>query len=141
MKVVRQYPEIMLFLILPDLSPRWLPDSWLYPAPAVVLIGNGEILSQLQGSFYTADTVKPGYKINHITVCLTAEAMESFVYLHAWCPIIVKRTARHTMKADLYSVTFCRLPGRDRLLHGFKYIHVHLLSLETKKAPAFSFTE
>jgi hypothetical protein len=123
----------MLFLILPELSLGRLPDSWSRSFSAVVLIGNAEILCQLQGGFYTADTVKPGHKINHITVCLTAEAMEAFVYLHAWCPIIVKRTARHTMTADLHSVTFCRLPGRDRLLHGFKYIHVHLLSLETEK--------
>ena len=77
--------------------------------------------------------MKPGSKIYHVPVRLTAETVESAVNLHAGILIVVERTDRHAVFSYPDSVTLRSLPGSDRLLHSFKYIQS--VPPEKEKAP------
>ena len=90
----------------------WLP----------VLIGDGEILRQHEGGFFGADVFQTGNKVNHIPVCLTAEAMEAPVNLHAGVFIVMEGADAHPVSSYPDTVMLGGLPGGNRLLHDFKYV-------------------
>ena len=50
---------------------------------------DGELLRQHEGGFLRTDSFQTGNKVNHIPVCLTAEAMETPVNLHAGVFIVM----------------------------------------------------
>ena len=123
--IVGQYPEA-ISLHAPELLLRaFLPFSWLRAASAVwlpVLIGDGEILRQHEGGFFGADVFQTGNKVNHIPVCLTAEAMEAPVNLHAGVFIVMEGADAHPVSSYPDTVMLGGLPGGNRLLHDFKYV-------------------
>lgn len=75
-----------------------------------------------------------GSKINHIPICLTAEAMKPPDNLHAGIFVIVKRADRHAVSADRDAVKHGSLSGSHILLDRFKYIQ-NLTSVSNKKHP------
>ena len=123
--IVGQYPETVALHALKLLLRGFLSGSWLRAAPAgwlPVLIGDGEILRQHDGGFLGAYIFQTGNKINHIPVCLTAEAMEAPVNLHAGVFIVMEGADTHPVSSYPDTVMLGGLPGGNRLLHGFKYI-------------------
>ena len=83
------FPELFFRGFLPGLGlpcpARWLP----------VLIGKPEVTRQLCGGFLFPQPVQGSYKINHIPICTTSEAVETLVQLHAGGLIVVERAASH----------------------------------------------
>ena len=110
-------PELLLRAFLPGLPLRAAPAWWL-----PVLIRDGEILRQHEGGFLGADVFQTGNKVNHIPVCLTAEAMEAPVNLHAGVFIVMEGADAHPVSSYPDTVMLGGLPGGNRLLHGFKYV-------------------
>ena len=71
------------------------------------VIADREILRQLQSRLpLPLRPNRPGGKINHIPVRLTAEAVEPAVNLHAGMFVIVEGTAGHPIPANLHPVIF-----------------------------------
>ena len=68
------------------------------------------------------DSFQTGNKVNHIPVCLTAEAMEAPVNLHAGVFIVMEGADAHPVSPYPDTVMLGGLPGGNRLLHGFKYV-------------------
>ena len=93
------------------------PAGWL-----LILIRDGEVLRQHEGGFLGADIFQTGNKVNHISVCLTAETMEAPVNLHAGVFIVMEGADAHPVSSYPDTVMLGSLPGGNRLLHGFKYI-------------------
>ena len=94
---------------------RWLP----------VLIGKPEVTRQLCGGFLFPQPVQGSYKINHIPICTTSEAVETLVQLHAGGLIVVERAASHPVSVYPDSVMLRSLSCRNGLLHSFKYIQIN----------------
>ncbi|CBL22040.1 hypothetical protein CK5_04470 [Blautia obeum A2-162] len=122
--IVGQYPETVAFHALKLLLRAFLPGLGA-AAPAwrlLILIGDGEVLRQHEGGFLGADVFQTGNKVNHIPVCLTAEAMEAPVNLHAGIFIVMEGADAHPVSSYPDTVMLSSLPGGNRLLHGFKYV-------------------
>ena len=123
--IVGQYPEAISLHALKLLFRAFLPGISLRAAPAwwlLILIGDGEVLRQHEGGFPGADVFQTGNKVNHIPVCLTAEAMEAPVNLHAGVFIVMEGADAHPVSPYQDTVMLGSLPGGNRLFHGFKYI-------------------
>lgn len=93
-------------------------DAGLLPA----VVGNPKITSQFQGGFFQIQVKQAGCKINHIPVCLTAEAVKPPVNLHAGILVIVKRADAHPILTDRDTVKLSSLSGCHILLDRFKHI-------------------
>ena len=122
--IVGQYPETVAFHALKLLLRAFLPGLGA-AAPAwrlLILIGDGEVLRQHEGGFLGADVFQTGNKVNHIPVCLTAEAMEAPVNLHAGIFIVMEGADAHPVSSYPDTVMLGGLPGGNRLLHDFKYV-------------------
>ena len=113
------FPELFFRGFLPGLGlpcpARWLP----------VLIGKPEVTRQLCGGFLFPQPVQGSYKINHIPICTTSEAVETLVQLHAGGLIVVERAASHPVSVYPDSVMLRSLSCRNGLLHSFKYIQIN----------------
>ena len=99
-----------------------------------VLIGKPEVTRQLCGGFLFPQPVQGSYKINHIPICTTSEAVETLVQLHAGGLIVVERAASHPVPTYMDSIMLRSLSCCDGLLHSFKYIQIYP-SLKIRKAP------
>lgn len=82
-----------------------------------------EISGELFCGVVLADAKQGGGEVDHIAVCLTAEAMKASIELHAWRPVIVERTLSHTVSAALDAVMLRRPSGRDGGFDRFKIVH------------------
>ena len=72
------------------------------------LIPHSEILRQLLGGSLGGEVEQLAHKVDHIPVLLTAEAVEPLIHLHAGRPVIMERTAGHTVALDLDPVMLRR---------------------------------
>jgi hypothetical protein len=125
MVIVGQHPEAVPLHALKFLFLRFPPQAWPYgllPGVPPVLIGDGEVLCQHECGFFTADTVEPGNKVNHVPGGSAAETVKAAVNLHAWVLIVMEWTDAHPIPVYFDSVTLRSLPCGDGLFHGFKYV-------------------
>ena len=84
-----------------------------------------KVTRQLCGGFLFPQPVQGSYKINHIPICTTSEAVETLVQLHAGGLIVVERAASHPVSVYPDSVMLRSLSCRNGLLHSFKYIQIN----------------
>ena len=125
MVIVGQHPETVPLHALKFLFLGFPPQAWTdgrLPGVPPVLIGDGEVLRQHEGGFFTADTVEPGNKVNHVPGGSAAETVKAAVNLHAWVPVVVERADAHPVPVYMDSIMLRSLPCGDGLLHGFKYV-------------------
>lgn len=128
MKVIRQHLVASVFLLLVSLFRGRLSDMGLDSVLLPVVIADTEIISQLHSGGFAGQSEQTGNKVNCVSVCLTSEAMETLVHLHARIFVIVKRADCHAVTVDLNAVHLCRLSGGQVLFDRFKYIHCIFLS-------------
>lgn len=96
--------------------------DWDMPVPCS-LIWNVKIRSQLFSGRLRAQPVKPGSKVDHISVRSASEAMETCIHLHAGHPVIVKGAGDETRPVHPELVVLRSLPRGNGLLHGLNQRH------------------
>ena len=74
------------------------------------------IRDELSGGVIRIQAKELRSEIDHVAFFLTAKADEILVNLHAWTPVIMKRTLHHAVPADLIAVMLSSLAGADLFL-------------------------
>ena len=121
--VIRQRLIAVFHLMPEDFFIRDLPVLWLGAERLSRFVGDAKVARQLFGGILWRKAKQAGGEINHITVRLTAKAVEALIHLHAGRFIVVEGAPAHAAMLHLQAVAFCRLSGCDTVLHGFKQIH------------------
>jgi len=81
-----------------------------------------KVLRQLSGSLIGHHPKQMADKVDHVASLMASKAIVSFIHLHGWMLIRMKRAAGHTIGADLKPIENGSLPGRDSCLHISKDI-------------------
>ena len=85
---------------------------------------DAEVLRQSLRRFEVAEIKQLCHKVDHISFGSAAEAIEIvLVQLQAGMPVIVERTASHTVSVDPQPVVFGSLSDWDSRLDGFIDCH------------------
>ena len=122
MVIIAKHPEAFLLRLQEAKLRRYAPFYRLWRRSAPVVIGDSKIRSQPFCRFHAGQVKEPCRKINHIAVCLTAEAVEASVRFQAGRFIFVEGAARHAVPSYMDSIMLRSLPCGDSLLYRFKYI-------------------
>lgn len=105
--------ELSLLLSLPLGSLASARRSFRY---VVVRHRQAHVRDELSGGIIRTQAEELRREADHVAFLMTAEADEILIDLHARSPVIMERTAHHTVAADFESVMLRDFAGADLLL-------------------------
>lgn len=113
--------ETILLDILPVL--QYLRLIRLRRRRAALAVSYPEVCRDLLCCLSILQAEQPCHKVDHIAVSTAGETVKPLVQLHAWVPVLMKRTERHAVTVGLDPIALCRIPRRDLFLDCVKKIH------------------